>query len=104
MPDRYIQDLDGALRIADTRVSLDSVVYSFREGLSPESIVEDFPALNLEQVCGAIAYYLRNQSEVDQYLLEGERIAEAGRLEFRRNNPELVAKLRRARDARPVSR
>ena len=48
MPDRYIQDLDGALRIADTRVSLDSVVYSFREGLSPESIVEDFPALNLE--------------------------------------------------------
>jgi uncharacterized protein (DUF433 family) len=47
--------------VAGTRVSLDSVVHGFREGLSPEAILEDFETLSLEQVYGAITYYLANQ-------------------------------------------
>ncbi|MBM3760202.1 MAG: DUF433 domain-containing protein [Acidobacteria bacterium] len=42
--------------MAGTRVSLDSVVLLFREGLSAESIVESYPSLSLEQVFGALAF------------------------------------------------
>jgi uncharacterized protein (DUF433 family) len=67
--------VEGSYRVAGSRVSLDSIVHCFREGLSPESIAESFPTLTLEQVCGAIAFYLANQQMVDEYLREGERLS-----------------------------
>ena len=54
----YVEARDGAYWLASIRVSLDSVVLAFVEGLSPETIAgECFPTLTLEQVYGAIAYY-----------------------------------------------
>jgi uncharacterized protein (DUF433 family) len=44
---------EGTYRIADTRVSLDSLVYLYREAVSAEGMVESYPALTLEQVHGA---------------------------------------------------
>ncbi len=55
-----------------TRVALDSIVYEFQKGRSPESIVQAFPVLNLEQVYGAIVFYLANRVAIDAYLLEEE--------------------------------
>jgi uncharacterized protein (DUF433 family) len=72
MTTTYVTQVDGAYRIAGTRVSLDSVVYAFLNGSSPESIVDSFPALTLEQVYGAITYYLAHQAEVDAYLQQGK--------------------------------
>jgi uncharacterized protein (DUF433 family) len=63
---------EGGWRVADSRVSLDSVVYAYWEGKSPEAIVEEFPTLSAEQVYGAIAFYLRNREELDQYLSQQE--------------------------------
>jgi uncharacterized protein (DUF433 family) len=68
----YVTQTDGAYRIVGTRVSLDSVVYAWLNGLSPESIVDSYPTLTLEQVHGALAYYLAHQEEIDQYLSQGE--------------------------------
>lgn len=68
----YVTQFNGAYRITGTRVSLDSVVYAFLSGISPESIVDSFPVLTLEQVYGAITYYLAHQAEVDAYLRQGE--------------------------------
>jgi uncharacterized protein (DUF433 family) len=65
---------EGTYRIADTRVSLDSLVYLYREGVSAKGIVESYPALTLEQVHGALAFYLENQKEIDAYLIEGQRV------------------------------
>ena len=62
------QNADGSWRISDTRVSLDSVVHAYWEGKSPEAIAEEFPSLCSEYVYGAIAFYLRNKSEIDAYL------------------------------------
>src|SRR5450432_1934720 len=59
----------GGLYLAGTRVSLDSVVQCFNDGLSPESILSEFDTLNLAQVYGAIAYYLENQAAIDAYRL-----------------------------------
>ena len=56
----YVEQHDEAYWISGTRVSLDSVVYAFLEGLSPESIVDNFDTLTLEEVYGALAFYLRH--------------------------------------------
>lgn len=61
-------DEHGVMRVGQTRVMLDSVVAAFQQGHSPETIQQQYPALTLEQVYGAIAYYLANRVEVDQYL------------------------------------
>ena len=98
----YVKKVEGGFRIADTRVSLDSLVYLFREGMSVESMVESYPALTLEQVHGALAFYLANQKEIDKYLAEGERDAESRHRHSRQTNAELVAKLQRARNASQI--
>jgi uncharacterized protein (DUF433 family) len=58
----------GALRVGELDVSLDSVVIAYRQGYSAEMIQQLYPALTLEEVYGAVAFYLANQAEVDQYL------------------------------------
>ena len=68
MRDEYITTRDGGYWIGESRVALDSVVYRFLEGLSPESIAESFPVLTLEQVYGAITYYLAHRATLDAYL------------------------------------
>lgn len=79
----YIEQRDGGYYIVGTRVSLDSIVHAFRRGESPETIRQNFELLRLEEVYGAIAYYLANQAEIDAYLVrqnekwtDGKRNAE----------------------------
>jgi hypothetical protein len=43
-------------------------VCAYWEGKSPEAIVEEYPTLSVELVYGAIAFYLRNRQEIDEYL------------------------------------
>lgn len=61
-------DRAGVLRVAGTRVSLDSVVHAFDEGATPEEIAQDFPTLDLAAIYSVIGYYLQNRDEVEQYL------------------------------------
>jgi uncharacterized protein (DUF433 family) len=68
----YVEYRDGGYWVRGARVSLDSLVYEWREGLSPESIRADFPVLCLKQVYGAITYYLEHQEEIDEYLKRAE--------------------------------
>lgn len=90
-----------AYRVAGTRVSLDSVVYAWRRGESPEGIIDSFPSLTLEQVYGALAFYLANQEEIDEYLRQGE--VEFGKMrqrsweDIRQNKPLLYQKLMAAK-------
>ncbi len=58
----YIEVRNGNYYVAGTRVSLDSIVHAFRRGESPETICQNFEILRLEEVYGAIAYYLANQA------------------------------------------
>lgn len=90
MDKRYVEQRDQGFWVADSRVSLESVVFAFLDGLSPETIaVECFPVLTLEQVYGAITYYLSHRRVIDAYLrrVEAEHadFAQATRdLEFSR--------------------
>ena len=100
----YVEQREGVYRVGSTRVSLDSIVYGFLRGASPESIQRSFPALTLEQVYGAIAFYLANQEEVDRYLLEGEQEFEELRQASRAANPKWYERMERARKEALTSR
>lgn len=69
---QYIEQREAGYWLSGSRVSLDSSVYSFLRGELPEHIVQSFPTLTLEQVYGAIAFYLSNQETINAYLQEGE--------------------------------
>ncbi len=90
----YVEQREASYWIIGTRISLDSVVYAFLDGKSPESIVQSFPLLTLEQVYGAIAFYLANRPLVDDHLA-GED-AELSQLQqsLKAANPVLYQKLR----------
>jgi uncharacterized protein (DUF433 family) len=102
MNKEYVKKVDGAYRVGATRVSLDSLVYLFREGLSAESMVDSYPAMTLEQVHGSLAFYLANQKEIDTHLANGQRAAEVQHQQSRQTNAELIAKLQRARNASQI--
>lgn len=81
MDKQYVEKLDQGYWVAGTRVSLDSIIFAFLEGLSPETIATDcFPTLTLEQVYGAITYYLAHRSEIDAYLQQADAEFEASTL------------------------
>ncbi len=97
MKDYVVKLENGAYRIANTKVSLDSVIYDFKQGKTPEQIVISFPTLKLEQVYGAIAFYLQNRQDIDEYLKQSE--AEFAKMsgEWREKNLHLLNKLEKAR-------
>ena len=94
---QYIEERNGGLYVAGTRVSLDTIVIRFQEGASPEKIVESFPTLKLSQVYGAIAYYLENEETIDQYIVEGQRELERSVPPLSQTNPEMFARVEAAR-------
>ena len=59
---------ENAIRIAGTRVGVETVVRDYREGAGPEEIVLRYPTLTLEQVHATITYYLANREKVEAYL------------------------------------
>jgi len=98
----YVEQREGGYYIAGSRVSLDSVVYAFLRGESPEGIAESFPALSLEQVFGAVAFYLANRESIDDYLREGRADFARMRDEARRKHPALYSKLESVRHGTPA--
>ena len=104
MAKEYIEQRDGNYYVAGTRVSLDSIVHAFARGESPETICQNFEVLQLEEVYGAIAYYLANQPAIDAYLVhQGEKWAE-GRLNKEPLPVGLRERLARARSEMHTSR
>lgn len=59
---------DGVVRVGRTRVTLDTVVMAFLEGVSAEGIAGQYPSLQLPDIYSTIGYYLRHQTEVGAYL------------------------------------
>jgi uncharacterized protein (DUF433 family) len=73
----YVERRDGGYYLAGTRISLDSVVLAFKDGESPETILEAFPMAGpLVRVYGAIVFYLENREKVEAYLKDQERLWE----------------------------
>lgn len=77
----FARDAKGVIRIAGTRVPLETVVSAFDRGATAEEIAQQFPALALGDVYATISFFLKRRSEVESYLheraSEGDRIRRA---------------------------
>jgi uncharacterized protein (DUF433 family) len=69
-------DEDGVLRVAGTRVRLDTIIGAFDQGCAAEEILLKYPSLNLTDIYAVITYYLWHRQEVDAYLEHRSRRAE----------------------------
>ncbi len=89
-------DESGVIRVGESQVLLDIVIRQFNNGAEPEAIAHGYPTLNLADVYGVIAYYLRHQKEIDDYLSTRRQEAEKLRQEIeakQASRVELRAKL-----------
>jgi uncharacterized protein (DUF433 family) len=80
-------DGHGRLRVGNTRVLLDLVIYSFRLGHTPETITAQYPSLSLDDIYLALGYYLRHRDEIDSYLRQQAAKAEAFHETYEREHP-----------------
>jgi len=69
-------DMDGVIRVGNTRVTLETLVTAFNSGSTAEEIVYQFPVLNLADVYAVITYFLRNRDTVEKYLNKRKQRAE----------------------------
>ena len=69
-------DADGVVRVGNTRVTLDTVIATFKEGATAEEIVAQYPSLLLGDVYAVIGYYLQRQAQVETYLKQRQQKAE----------------------------
>src|SRR5215831_15479273 len=90
-------DEHGAMRIGHSRVMMDAIVAGFEQGHSPETIQQQFPALSLEEVYGAITYYLSHRDDVQAYLQRQETLWKALRAEAEKQASPVVKRLRTRR-------
>jgi uncharacterized protein (DUF433 family) len=95
---QYVEQRDGGYWITGKSISLDSIVYAYRRGQSPESIRRSFPLLSLEEVYGAIAFYLENQAEIDDYLVREETDFETMRQKAQGADSDWYQKMQKARE------
>jgi uncharacterized protein (DUF433 family) len=92
----FVERRGDSFYLVGSRVPLAAIAREFRDGQSPEAIRSAFPTLTLEQVYGAITFYLGHQSEVDEDLASRKREEDA----FAKAHPapaDLKKKLQRAR-------
>lgn len=64
----FRQIADGTIRIGNTRVSLETIIDSYRLGQHPEEVQVAFPSVDLADIYAIIAYYLKNRAAVERYL------------------------------------
>jgi uncharacterized protein (DUF433 family) len=79
----FVESRDGSLYLIGSRVPLAHLAREFQHGEPPEAIRSHYPTLSLEQVYGAVTFYLGNKEEVEKDIAERERIED----EFTKTHP-----------------
>ena len=68
-------DNDGVIRVSNTRVRFDTVIYAFNQGYTAEEIASQYPVLELADIYAVIAYYLSHRATVESYLKDRHEAA-----------------------------
>ena len=79
----FVELRDGSFYPIGSRIPLAHLIYNFQNGDTAETIQSSYSTLTLEQVYGAITFYLGNKEEVERDMAEIRRIEE----EFIRTHP-----------------
>ncbi len=70
-------DPSGTIRVAGTRLTLESLLAVHQQGKTPEETVECFSGITLGDVYAVLAYSEYHRAEVDAYLVQQEADSEA---------------------------
>lgn len=84
------EDVHGVIRVGHTRVTLQSVLNSFKQGNDPLTIKEQFPSLELADIYAVVSYYNWNRMEMDAFLEECRREFDTARDEIEQRHPSDV--------------
>ena len=95
MPKEFVERRHGSFYLIGSRVPLAHLVRQFQLGEPPEAIRSHYPTLSLEQVYGAITFYLGNKQDVENDVADRDREEDAFTA-VHRAPPGLKAKLQRA--------
>jgi uncharacterized protein (DUF433 family) len=69
-------DMDGVIRVSNTRITLDTLVHAFSDGATAEEMAQQYPSLPLADIYSVIGYYLRHTAEVEAYLQQRRKHVE----------------------------
>lgn len=103
-PVPLVSGADGGIRVAGTRVTLDTVAHAFERGATAAEIVQQYPALPLADVYSVLGYLLHHQTEVAAYLATRTERREAVRKENERRFAPQGIRARLLARRRPAAR
>ncbi len=94
-----VQEKDGTVRVTGSRVTLDTIIGNFQKGATAAQIHDSFPSLSTQEIEVVIAYYLENQTDVEQYLKDRREEADKVKqhIESAQDSSEFRAKIRSRR-------
>ena len=73
-----VQLENGAVRVRNSRVTLETIIHRMQVGNTIKRIHEGFPTVSVSQIKDILAWYFDNKAEADEYLRqveeEGERL------------------------------
>jgi uncharacterized protein (DUF433 family) len=84
------RDTSGGLRIGKSRVLLELVIRAFEDGATPEAIAQRYPTATLADIYSVLAYYLRHQEEIKEYLVNREQKADEVRKRIESEQKDLA--------------
>ena len=73
MTKEFVERRHGSFYLIGSRVPLAFIVREFQNGEAPEAIRLHYPTLSLEQVYGAITFYLGNKAEAEEDIAARKR-------------------------------
>lgn len=65
-------DTGGTIRVAGTRLTIESLLAAYQQGKTAEEIVACFDGITLGDVYAVLGYYWHHRAEVDAYLAQQE--------------------------------
>jgi uncharacterized protein (DUF433 family) len=71
-----VQLENGAVRVRNSRVTLETIVHRMQVGDTTEDIHDGFPTVSLKQIEEILTWYFNNQEGADEYLRQVEAQAE----------------------------
>ena len=71
-----VQLENGAVRVRNSRVTLETIVHRMQMGETAEEIHDGFPTVSVTQIKEILAWYFDNKADADQYLQEVEEEGE----------------------------
>ena len=82
------------IRLKGHRIGIETILFDYLDGLTPEEIVLRYPTVSLEEVYATITYYWRNQQDVDDYLKAADEHERLMLSEQELDPPAVVTRLR----------